>query len=118
MCPHCGVINNAYATRRRGVYRRAEAKCLKDFTVTTRPSWSAAKSSCTSGCRLLSHDFFEEGRLGSPASSHASHQTYCSAWFMAQRIREAMRAGGGQSGAPLVANDRVTLAWGHRHLRK
>src|SRR5687768_18551882 len=34
VCPHCGVVNHAYATKRPGVYRCAEKACRKDFTVT------------------------------------------------------------------------------------
>src|SRR5688500_4092453 len=34
VCPHCGVINHAYATKREGVYRCAEKGCRKDFSVT------------------------------------------------------------------------------------
>ena len=34
VCPHCGVINHAYATKRPGVFRCAEKGCRKDFTVT------------------------------------------------------------------------------------
>lgn len=34
VCPHCGVVNHAYATKRGGVYRCAEAGCRKDFSVT------------------------------------------------------------------------------------
>jgi transposase-like protein len=34
VCPHCGVINHAFKTKRAGVYRCAEKACRKDFTVT------------------------------------------------------------------------------------
>ncbi|MBV8764120.1 MAG: transposase, partial [Hyphomicrobiales bacterium] len=34
VCPHCGVVNHAYPTKRDGVYRCAETKCRKDFSVT------------------------------------------------------------------------------------
>src|SRR5688572_4591367 len=33
VCPKCGVINNAYKTKKAGVYRCAEKECRKDFTV-------------------------------------------------------------------------------------
>src|SRR2546427_265909 len=36
VCPHCGVFNHAYATKRPGVFRCAEKDCRKDFTVTMR----------------------------------------------------------------------------------
>ena len=34
ICPHCGVINHAYPSKRPGVYRCAEPACRQDFTVT------------------------------------------------------------------------------------
>ena len=36
ICPHCGTIGHAYATKRPGVYRCAPKECRKDFSVTTR----------------------------------------------------------------------------------
>src|SRR5690606_38424652 len=42
-CPHCGVIGHAYATKRPGVYRCAEAACRKDFTVTMRTVMERSK---------------------------------------------------------------------------
>ena len=41
-CPHCGVISHAY-DQRAGVYRCAEAKCRKDFTVTMRTVMERSK---------------------------------------------------------------------------
>src|SRR4051812_35870217 len=43
VCPHCGVINHAYATKRPGVYRCAEQACRKDFTVTMRTVMERSK---------------------------------------------------------------------------
>src|SRR3954469_23795450 len=34
VCPHCGSINHAYATKRPGLYRCGESECRDDFTVT------------------------------------------------------------------------------------
>src|SRR3954464_6111370 len=36
VCPHCGSIGKSYATKKDGVYRCAESKCRKDFSVTTK----------------------------------------------------------------------------------
>ena len=33
VCPHCGVVNHAYACARVGRYRCADKGCRKDFTV-------------------------------------------------------------------------------------
>lgn len=34
VCPYCGSIGRAYATKRTGLYRCAEPECRSDFTVT------------------------------------------------------------------------------------
>lgn len=34
VCPHCGTVNNAYATSRPGKYRCGSKGCRKDFSVT------------------------------------------------------------------------------------
>ncbi|MFZ3176911.1 MAG: IS1595 family transposase, partial [Methylovirgula sp.] len=43
VCPHCGVIGHAYATKRPGVFRCAEKECRKDFTVTMRTVMERSK---------------------------------------------------------------------------
>lgn len=94
VCPHCGVVNHAYATKRAGVYRCAESKCRKDFTVTMRTAMERSK--------IALHKWLQAFYLMSSSkkgmSAHQLHRTlgirYESAWFMAHRIREAMRDGG------------------------
>jgi transposase-like protein len=94
VCPFCGVIGRAYATKRRGVYRCAEPKCRKDFTVTTKTVMERS--------HIALHKWLQGFHLMAASkkgvSAHQLHRmlhiTYRSAWFMAHRIREAMRAGG------------------------
>jgi transposase-like protein len=94
ICPHCGVVNHAYATKRAGVYRCAEKECRKDFSVTTRTVMERSK--------IALHKWLQAFHLMCSSkkgiSAHQLHRTldltYESAWFMAHRIREAMRAGG------------------------
>src|ERR1700680_4408383 len=94
VCPHCGVINHAYATKRAGVYRCAEKECRKDFTVTMRTVMERSK--------IALHKWLQAFHLMCSSkkgvSAHQLHRTlkvtYEAAWFMAHRIREAMRAGG------------------------
>ncbi len=94
ICPHCGVINHAYATKRPGVYRCAEKECRKDFTVTMKTVMERSK--------IALHKWLQAFHLMTSSqkgvSSHQLHRTlditYEAAWFMAHRIREAMRAGG------------------------
>ncbi len=94
ICPHCGVINHAYATKKPGVYRCAEKVCRKDFSVTTRTVMERSK--------IALHKWLQAFHLMCSSkkgvSAHQLHRTldltYEAAWFMAHRIREAMRAGG------------------------
>lgn len=94
ICPHCGVINHAYATKREGVYRCAEKACRKDFTVTMRTVMERSK--------IALHKWLQAFALMTASkkgiSAHQLHRTldigYEAAWFMAHRIREAMRNGG------------------------
>jgi transposase-like protein len=94
VCPHCGVINHAYATKRPGVLRCAEKECRKDFTVTMRTVMERSK--------IALHKWLQAFALMTSSkkgiSAHQLHRMldigYEAAWFMAHRIREAMRDGG------------------------
>jgi transposase-like protein len=94
VCPHCGVINHAYPTKRDGVFRCAEKECRKDFTVTMKTVMERS--------HIALHKWLQGFHLMTASkkgfSAHQLHRslgiTYRSAWFMAHRIREAMRAGG------------------------
>lgn len=107
VCPHCGVVNHAYATKRAGVYRCAEKECRKDFTVTMRTVMERSK--------IALHKWLQAFHLMCSSkkgvSAHQLHRTmditYEAAWFMAHRIREAMRAGGL---APLGGSGKIVEA--------
>jgi transposase-like protein len=94
VCPHCGVVNHAYATKRPGVFRCAEKECRKDFTVTMNTVMERSK--------IALHKWLQAFHLmcscKKGVSAHQLHRTlgigYEAAWFMAHRIREAMRDGG------------------------
>jgi transposase-like protein len=94
VCPHCGVINHAYATKQVGLYRCAEAACRKNFTVTMNTVMERS--------HIALHKWLQGFHLMTSSkkgvSSHQLHRTlditYRSAWFMAHRIRESMRTGG------------------------
>jgi transposase-like protein len=94
VCPHCGVVNHAYATKRPGVFRCAERGCRKDFTVTQKTVMERS--------HIALHKWLQAFHLMCSSkkgvSAHQLHRTlgiaYQSAWFMAHRIRECMRAGG------------------------
>lgn len=94
VCPHCGVVGHAYKTKRPGVYRCAEAKCRKDFTVTMRTVMERSK--------IALHKWLQGFHLMCSSKKGVSAQqlhrtlniTYEAAWFMCHRIREAMATGG------------------------
>src|SRR5690242_20141565 len=94
VCAHCGTVNHAYATKRPGVWRCAEPECRKDFTVTMKTVME--RSHIALHKWLLGFHLYTASKKG--FSAHQLHRTlgitYRSAWFMAMRIRESMRAGG------------------------
>ncbi len=94
ICPHCGVIDHAYPTSKPGLYRCAEKECRKDFSVTMNTVMERS--------HIALHKWLQAFHLMTSSkkgvSAHQLHRTlditYRSAWFMAHRIREAMRDGG------------------------
>src|SRR5271165_2694911 len=94
VCPHCGVIDHAFKTKRAGVFRCAEKACRKDFTVTMKTVMERS--------HIALHKWLQGFYLTASSkkgfSAHQVHRslgiTYRSAWCMWHRIREAMRAGG------------------------
>jgi transposase-like protein len=94
VCPHCGVVNHSYKTKRPGVFRCAEKACRKDFSVTMKTVMERS--------HIALHKWLQGFHLMTSSkkgvSAHQLHRTlqitYEAAWFMAHRIREAMRLGG------------------------
>src|SRR5258708_1587115 len=94
VCPHCGIVDSAYKTKRASVYRCAEQVCRKDFSVTMKTVMERS--------HIALHKWLQGFHLMASSkkgvSAHQLHRTlqitYEAAWFMAHRIREAMRAGG------------------------
>lgn len=94
ICPHCGTINHAYATKKPGIYRCAEKGCRKDFSVT--------KGTVMERSKIALHKWLQAFHLVAASkkgvSAHQLHRaldiTYEAAWFLEHRIREAMRDGG------------------------
>src|SRR5258706_13551549 len=93
VCPHCGVINHAYATKRPGVFRCAEKACRKDFTVTMKTVMERS--------HIKLHKWLQAFHLMTSSkkvvSSLQLHRTfnigYETAWFLAHLIPQAMRVG-------------------------
>ncbi len=92
VCPHCGTIGKIYENASKpGVYRCASAECRKDFTVKVGTLFE--RSHVPVHKWLLATHLLMAGKKG--VSAHQLHRmlgvTYKTAWFMAHRIREALR---------------------------
>ena len=76
------------------VYRCGEPECRKDFTVTTK----TVMESSHIALHKWMQGFYLMAVSKKGVSAHQLHRilgiTYKAAWFMAHRIREAMRDGG------------------------
>lgn len=107
ICPHCGLVNRAYQTKKPGVWRCATKECRRDFSVTIGTVFE--RSHIPLHLWLYGTHLLSTSKKG--MSAHQLHRmlgiTYKSAWFMAHRIREAMRDG---DPSPLGGKDKVVEA--------
>jgi transposase-like protein len=97
VCPHCGTVDRATKLQgkatRLGVWKCNEKECRKQFTVKVGTVFEHG--------RLPLHKMLQAVYLlccsKKGCSAHQLHRilqiTYKSAWFLAHRIREAMRDG-------------------------
>jgi transposase-like protein len=93
ICSHCGVVNEATyvggKAARKGVYQCNA--CREQFSVTTGTVFESSKIPLNKW--LLATYLISSSKKG--YSAHQLHRTlgitYKSAWFMAHRIREAMK---------------------------
>lgn len=87
VCPHCGVVNASFPTKKAGVYRCRVKECRKDFSVTTK---SVMESSHIK-LNVWLQAFYLMSSSKKGVSSHQMHRalgiTYKSAWFLTHRIR-------------------------------
>ncbi|HLG90336.1 MAG TPA: IS1595 family transposase [Alphaproteobacteria bacterium] len=108
VCPHCGTVNEAYENASKpGVYRCASVECRKDFSVTVGTLFE--RSHVPLHKWLLATHLLMAGKKG--VSAHQLHRmlgvTYKTAWFMAHRIREALRP---NAPSPLGGQNKVVEA--------
>jgi hypothetical protein len=96
-CPHCGVVGNAVELKgkstRPGLYKCREKECRKPFTATMGTVYEA--SHIPLHIWLYATHLMCASKKGiSAAQLHRmlGFGSYKSAWFMAHRIREAMKA--------------------------
>jgi hypothetical protein len=108
VCPHCGVIDNSVLLRgkstRPGLYKCREKGCRKPFSATIGTVYE--RSHIPLHKWLLATHLMVSSKKG--ISAHQLYRSlgfgsYRTAWFMAHRIREAMRQGelgpfGGEGG--------------------
>jgi len=96
VCPHCGVIGNSTLLQgkstRPGLYKCNEKECRKPFTATMGTVYE--RSHIPLHKWLLATHLMCASKKG--ISAHQLHRmlgfgSYRTAWFMAHRIREAMR---------------------------
>ena len=98
VCPHCGAIGTATKLQgkatRIGVWKCNEKECRKQFTVKVGTVFERSKIPLRKW--WLAVFLMNASKKGH--SAHQLHRTlkvsYKTAWFMAHRIREAMRQGG------------------------
>jgi transposase-like protein len=94
VCPHCGTVNESFATKKPGVYRCRSKECRRDFSVTTKNVMASSHIKLN----VWLQAFFLMASSKKGVSAHQLHcslgVTYKTAWFLAHRIREAMLSGG------------------------
>jgi transposase-like protein len=104
VCPHCGTVNEATKlagkSTRPGVYKCRP--CQKPFSVTVGTVFERSKIKLNVWVHAV--DLYTASKKGFSAHQlhRTLHVTYKTAWFMAMRIREAMKPNGkeGPMGGP------------------
>jgi transposase-like protein len=102
VCPHCGSIGSEYVTKRAGRYRCGAKECRKDFSTTT----GTVMEQSHIGLSKWLWVFYQMCASKKGISAHQIRRSLGvsmkAAWFMAHRVREAMKAGGltAQLGGP------------------
>ena len=96
ICPHCGSVKAWPIKTRPGLYKCGEYQCRKQFTVTVGTVFERSKVPLNKW--LMAVYLMCSSKKG--ISSHQLHRTlgvtYKTAWFMAHRIREAIRDDSGE----------------------
>jgi transposase-like protein len=94
VCHHCGETERRYATKKDGRWRCGNPDCRQDYTVTTGTVMESSHIKLHKW--MLAFYLMSSSKKG--VSAHQLHRsldiTYKSAWFLAHRVRESMKAGG------------------------
>jgi len=94
LCPRCGSIDRAYEIKPAGVYRCANPKCQANFTVTGNTVMARSHIALHKWLRAFHLMCSSKNGISARELQQTLGITYRSAWFMVQRIRKAMAAGG------------------------
>lgn len=112
VCPHCGVIANSGLLKgkstRLGVYKCYEAKCRKPFTVKVGTIFEASHIKLHIWLQAMFLLCSSKKGISANQLSRTLGVTLKSAWFMAHRIREAMKDDG--SAGPLGGEGQIIEA--------
>jgi hypothetical protein len=101
------VIGHAYAIKPAGLYRCAEKECRKNFTVTMNTPMERSHIALHKWLQAFALMTASKKGFSAKQLERTLDITYRSAWFMAHRVRECMRAGGL---APLGGSGKVVEA--------
>jgi len=94
LCPQCGSVDRAYEIKPAGVYRCANSKCQANFTVTANTVMERSHIALHKWLRAFHLMCSSKYGISARQLEQTLGITYRSAWFMVQRIRKAMSAGG------------------------
>lgn len=117
VCPHCGVIGNAYklegTKHRAGLYKCKD--CREQFTVTVGTLFERSKIALNVWLQAVHLMCASKKGISAKQLERMLGVTYKTAWFMSHRIREAMTANptnllGGPGSSGIVEADETY--WG------
>lgn len=94
VCAHCGTVGGHYGTKKPGVWRCHSKECRKDFSVTTKTVMESSHVKLHVWLQAFALMTASKKGVSAHQLHRSLHITYKSAWFLAHRIREAMRSGG------------------------
>jgi transposase-like protein len=94
LCPRCGSVDHAYEIKPAGVYRCADPECQANFTVTVNTVMARSHIALHKWLRAFHMMCSSKNGISARQLQQTLGITYRSAWFMVQRIRKAMTAGG------------------------
>jgi transposase-like protein len=116
VCPKCGSVGRAYATKKAGVYRCAEKECRKDFSVTVGTVFERSHISLHKWLMAAHLMAASKKGISSKQLERMLGVTYKTAWFLSHRLREAMT--NGSFDTPLGGNGKAVEVdetyWGNQ----